>query len=117
MRLILLWVLNALALMGVAYLMPWIEIASFGSALLAAVVLGLVNALLRPILIVLTLPVTLLTLGLFVLVVNGLMFWLAGSLLEGFVVSGFWPGLFGAILYSVFSSIFAALLPFGRSRQ
>ena len=89
MRLILLWLLNALALLAVAYLLPSIQVASFGSAMVAALVLGLVNAVLRPLLLLLTLPVTLLTLGLFLFVLNGLMFWLAGSLLEGFVVGGF----------------------------
>jgi putative membrane protein len=99
MRLILLWLLNACALLAVAYLMPAsIQLASFaGTAMIAAVLLGLVNAALRPLLVLLTLPVTLLSFGLFLFVVNGLMFWLAGSLLEGFVVSGFWPGVFGAI--------------------
>ncbi|MBK8115363.1 MAG: phage holin family protein [Candidatus Accumulibacter sp.] len=114
MRLILLWLLNALALLAVAYLLPSIQVASFGSAMVAALVLGLVNAVLRPLLLLLTLPVTLLTLGLFLFVLNGLMFWLAGSLLEGFVVGGFWPGVFGAILYSIFSSLLSSLLPTGK---
>jgi len=117
MRLILIWLLNACALLAVAYLMPSIKVASFGSALLAAVLLGLVNALLRPLLILLTLPATLLTLGFFLFVLNGLMFWLAGSLLEGFVVGGFWAGFFGAILYSLFSSILSSLLPTGKAAK
>jgi putative membrane protein len=110
MRLILLWILNAVALLAVAYVMPSIHVASFGSALLAALVLGLVNAVLRPLLLLLTLPATLLTLGLFIFVINGLMFWLAGSLLEGFVVSGFWPAVFGSLLYSVISWALSGLL-------
>jgi len=114
MRLILLWILNAVALLAVAYVLPSIHVASFGAALLAALVLGLVNTVLRPLLFLLTLPVTLLTLGLFIFVVNGLMFWLAGSLLEGFVVSGFWPAVFGALLYSVVSWALSALLPGGK---
>ncbi|HCZ16183.1 MAG TPA: phage holin family protein [Accumulibacter sp.] len=110
MRLIVHWLLNACALLAVAYLMPSsIAVASFAAAMAAALVLGLVNAVLRPLLVLLTLPVTLLTLGLFLFVLNGLMFWLAGSLLEGFVVSGFWPGVFGAMLYSIFSSILSSL--------
>jgi putative membrane protein len=117
MRLILVWLINACALLAVAYLMPSIQVASFGSALIAALVLGLVNTLLRPLLILLTLPVTVLTLGLFLVVLNGLMFWLAGSLLEGFVVGGFWSAVFGAILYSIFSSILSSLLPTGKSSQ
>ena len=110
MRVLLIWLLNACALLAVAYLVPSIEAASFGSALLAALVLGLVNTVLLPLLILLTLPATLLTLGLFLFVLNGLMFWLAGSMLEGFVVGGFWPAFFGAILYSIFSSILSSLL-------
>jgi len=113
MRLILVWLANACALLAVAYLMPSIEVASFGAALLAALLLGLVNILLRPLLIVLTLPVTVLTFGIFLFVVNGLTFWLAGSLGTGFVVGGFWPAVFGAILYSVISSLLSALLAAG----
>jgi putative membrane protein len=112
-RLILLWILNAVALLTVAYVMPSIHVASFGSALLAALLLGLVNAVLRPLLLLLTLPATLLTLGLFIFVINGLMFWLAGSLLEGFVVGGFWPAVFGSLLYSVVSWALSSLLPDG----
>ncbi|MDA0188949.1 MAG: phage holin family protein [Proteobacteria bacterium] len=114
MRLILLWLLNAIALLAVAYLLPAIHVASFGAALVAALLLGLINAVLRPLLIVLTLPATLLTLGLFILVINGLLFWLAGSLIEGFVVSGFWPAVFGSVLYSVISWALSALLLSGK---
>jgi len=110
MRLILLWILNAVALLVVAYLLPSIHLASFGAALLAALLLGLVNAVLRPLLLLLTLPVTLLTLGLFIFVINGLMFWLAGSLIEGFVVGGFWPAVIGSLLYSVVSWALSGLL-------
>ena len=113
MRLILLWILNAVALLTVAYVMPSIHVASFGAALLAALVLGLINAVLRPLLLLLTLPVTLLSLGLFIFVLNGLMFWLAGSLIEGFVVSGFWPAVFGSLLYSIVSWALSSLLPDG----
>ena len=114
MRLILLWILNAVALLAVAYLMPSIHVASFGAALLAALLLGLVNAVLRPLLLLLTLPVTLLTLGLFIFVINGLMFWLAGSLIEGFSVSGFWPAVLGSLLYSVISWALSSLLVSGK---
>lgn len=103
MRLILLWILNAVALLAVAYLMPSIQIGSFGAAMLAALLLGLVNAVIRPLLLILTLPATLLTLGLFIFVINGLMFWLAGSIFQGFTVNGFWPAVFGSIIYSVVS--------------
>jgi len=110
MRLILIWIFNALALLAVAYLLPDIRVDSFISALIAALVLGLINTLLRPLLILLTLPVTVLTLGLFILVINGLLFWFAGSVLKGFEVNGFWPGVMGALLYSAFSFVFSLLL-------
>ena len=116
MRLILLWILNAVALLAVAWLLPnSIRVASFGSALLAALILGLVNALVRPVLLVLTLPVTLLTLGLFIFVLNGLMFWLAGSLIDGFVVAGFWSAVFGSMVYSVVSWALSGLLVSGKN--
>jgi putative membrane protein len=111
MRLILLWCCNALALLAVAYLLPGVTVAGFFSALVAALVLGLINTLVRPLLILLTLPVTVLTLGLFIFVLNGLLFWLAGSVLRGFEVSGFWVALLGALLYSVISSLLTMLIP------
>ena len=93
--------------MLLTYLVPGITVASFYSALLAALVLGLVNALIRPILIILTLPVNILTLGLFTLVINALMFWLVSSMVKGFNVSGFWPAFWGALVISVISWIFS----------
>lgn len=110
MRLLLVWLLNTLALIAVAYLMPSISVASFTTALVAALVLGLVNAVIRPILVLLTLPVTVLTLGLFILVINGLLFWMVGAFIEGFAVGGFWPAVFGALLFSVISFALSALV-------
>src|SRR5947209_16358108 len=110
MRLIAVWLVNTVSLMAVAYLMPTISVSSFGAALLAALVLGLVNTLIRPILVLLTLPATLLTLGLFILVINGLLFWLAAQLVGGFQVGGFWSAVGGAILYSIISWILSSLL-------
>lgn len=111
MRLILLWCCNALALLAVAYLLPGVRVDGFLSALVAALVLGFINTLVRPLLILLTLPVTVLTLGLFLFVLNGLLFWFAGSVLRGFEVSGFWVALLGALLYSIISSLLALLIP------
>ncbi len=111
MRLLLIWLCNALALLAVAYLLPGVQVDGFSAALIAALVLGLINTLIRPLLILLTLPVTVLTLGLFILVINGLLFWFAGSVLKGFEVSGFWVALMGALLYSILSSIFSLLIP------
>ena len=92
--------------------------ADFTTALIAAVVLGLVNAVIRPILILLTLPATIITLGLFIFVINGLLFWFVGSYLQGFTVSGFWPGVFGAIVYSIVSwALASVLLPERRVSQ
>jgi len=106
---ILLWILNAVALLIVAYLLPGIVVTDFGSALIAAIVLGLLNMLVKPVLILLTLPVTIVTLGLFLFVINALVFWFAGSILSSFKVNGFWWAVIGAILYSVISSLLARL--------
>jgi putative membrane protein len=110
MRLILVWLVNTAALIAVAYLMPWINVESFGTALIAALVLGLVNAIIRPILVLLTLPVTILTLGLFIFVINGLLFWGVSELIEGFQVTGFWAGFFGAIVFSVIAWLLSSLV-------
>ena len=104
-KLLVKWGLSAVALMFLAYLLPGIVVKSFGSALLSAAVIALLNSIVRPILIVLTLPVTVVTLGLFLLVINALMFWLAGSMLSGFEVSSFWWALAGAIVYSLLSMV------------
>jgi putative membrane protein len=101
MKIIVRWMLLAAALLLVAHLYPGVTVASFGAALIAAFVLGLLNTLVRPLLVLLTLPVTLLTLGLFLFVINALMFWAGASLLDGFNVSGFTAALIGSLLYSV----------------
>ena len=111
MRLLLVWLINTVALLALPYLMSSIHVDSFAAALIAALILGLVNTFIRPVLILLTLPVTLLTLGLFIFVINGLLFWAVGSWLEGFHVTGFWPGVGGAILYSIISWALSAILP------
>ena len=110
MRILIVWLVNALALMAVAYLMPSISVASFWTALVAALVLGLINAVIRPVLIFVTLPASVLTLGLFILVLNGLLFWFVGTFVEGFRVEGFWAGFFGAILFSIVSWALSALV-------
>jgi putative membrane protein len=101
MKLILRWMLQAGALLLVAHLYGGVTVASFGSALIAAFVIGLLNTLVRPLLVLLTLPVTLLTLGLFLFVINALMFWAAASLLGGFGVTGFGAALVGSLIYSL----------------
>jgi len=107
---LLVWILNAVALLAVAYILPGIAVASFGSALLAALVLGLLNTLVKPVLVLLTLPITVVTLGLFLVVLNALLFWFAGSVLKGFQVEGFWWAVLGALLYSLISGLLASIV-------
>src|SRR3954463_3163579 len=111
MRLLLVWLINALALLALPYVVPSIQVNGFMTAVIAALVLGLINALIRPLLILLTLPATVLTLGLFIFVINGLLFWWVGSFVDGFHVNGFWSAVFGAIVYSLISWVLSALIP------
>lgn len=110
MRLLVVWLVNTAALIAVAYLMPSVAISSFGAALVAALVLGLVNTVIRPVLVLLTLPVTVLTLGLFIFVINGLLFWAVGYFIAGFQVAGFWSAVIGAIVFSIISWLLSALV-------
>ncbi|MDP3742947.1 MAG: phage holin family protein [Methylotenera sp.] len=109
MKLLLVWLLNALALLAVAYFVPNIHVAGFTTALVAALVIGLVNMLIRPILVILTLPITILTLGLFILVINGVLFYAVGHWLQGFEVRTLMAGIIGAIVYSVLSWLLTAI--------
>lgn len=102
--------INVLALYLASVLIPGIELTGFGPALLAGLVLGLVNAVIRPVLLFLTLPLTLLTLGLFILVLNGLLLQLVAWLVGGFTVAGFWPAVFGAMVVGVVSWLLTAFL-------
>ncbi len=111
MRLLLVWVLNAIALLAVAYLYPGVQIQDWKSAAIAALVLGLANTIVKPILVILTLPVTLLTLGLFLFVINALLFWGVSEVVAGFHVNGFWAAMLGAILYSVIGWLLSQLIP------
>ena len=110
MRLLLVWLINALSLLAVAYVLPSVSIAGFYAALITALVLGLLNTLIRPLLVLVTLPITILTLGLFTLVINALLFWFVASFVDGFQVAGFWSAFWGALLYSVISSVASWLL-------
>lgn len=101
MKILVKWLLCAAALLVVAYVYSGVQVQSFGSAMIAALVIGLLNTVVRPILVILTLPVTIITVGLFLLVVNGLMFWMASGLLGGFHVTDFWAAMLGALIYSV----------------
>ncbi|WP_137891717.1 phage holin family protein [Ramlibacter sp. 2FC] len=117
MKLILKWLLSAAALLALAQLYSGVQVQGFAAALVAALVIGLFNTVVRPVLVVLTLPVTVVTLGLFLFVINALMFWAASGLLEGFQVSGFGAALLGSLIYSLFGllidSALERLLPQG----
>ena len=104
------WIINAAALLLVAFLYPGVSVESWFAAAMAALVLGLINAVVRPILVILTLPVTLLTLGLFLFVINALLFWLVAEIVRGFTVTGFMAALIGSVLYSVITLITSWIL-------
>lgn len=110
MRFLLNWLLNALALLAVAYLVPDIHITGLSVALIAAVVIGLVNMLIRPLLIVLTLPITMLSVGLFILVINGFLFWAVGRYLQELEVNTMMAGIIGALAYSLIAWLLASLV-------
>jgi putative membrane protein len=110
MSLVIRWFINALALMLVAYLYSGVQVSDIFSALIAALVLGLVNALVRPILVILTLPVTVLTLGLFIFIINAFLFWFVAEVVKGFNVTGFMAALIGSLMFSVITIITSWLI-------
>lgn len=99
------WLITAISLMLTAYIVPGFIIKSFGAAVVAAIVLGLVNAIVKPILVLLTLPLTIVTLGLFLFVINAITIWFAGVLTPGFDVAGFVPALLGSIVLTAVASV------------
>jgi putative membrane protein len=104
------WIINALAILLAAYVIPGITVDGFLTALIVSVVLGIINAVIKPILIILTLPINILTLGLFTFVINALLVLFADSLLSGFAVAGFWIALLFSLVVSVINSAFLALV-------
>jgi putative membrane protein len=104
------WLLSASALLFVAYVYSGVEVRTFGTAMAAAVVIGLFNIVVRPVLVLMTLPVTLLTLGLFLFVINALMFWAAAAVLDGFVVRGFLGALVGSLIYTALGVVIESAL-------
>ncbi|MDH5206887.1 MAG: phage holin family protein [Hylemonella sp.] len=110
MKLLLKWLLSASALLALSLLYSGVVIGSFFSALIAALVIGLFNIFLRPILVLLTLPVTLVTMGLFLFVINALLFWVAAEILDGFEVRGFSAALLGSLVYSSFGLLIDSAL-------
>jgi putative membrane protein len=112
MRFLFRLLITVVAILIIAYIAPsLIRVDGFLAALVAAILLGIVNTIIRPILVILTFPLTLLSFGLFLLVINALMLWLVSALLSGFHVSGFWGALFGSILISIVSWILSKFLP------
>jgi putative membrane protein len=109
-RILLGWAINAGVLLLLPYIVPAVYVRNLGVALAVAVVLGLLNAIVRPVLFVLTLPITVLTLGLFIFVLNGLMFWLVAQILPGFEVRGFWWAVLAAIVFSLISWAVSSVL-------
>jgi putative membrane protein len=110
LKLITKWLLSASALLFVAYVYGGVQVASFSYAMAGAVLIGLLNAVVRPVLVVLTLPVTVLTLGLFLFVINAIVFWAAGSLLEGFRVRDFVAALVGSLIYTAIGVVIESAL-------
>ena len=104
------WFISTASLMIVAFLFPGIEVRDFGTALIAPIVIGLVNATLGLLVKLLTLPLTVLTLGIFWLVINALMLQLAAAMVPGFFIAGFWSAFFGAMVLSIVSSILSLLI-------
>lgn len=110
MRILLGWAINALCLLALPYLLDAVQVAGFGTALVVALVLGLLNALIRPVLIILTLPINILTLGLFTFVINGLLFWLVAWMVKGFEIASFGWAIIAAIVYSLVSWAVSSLV-------
>lgn len=104
------WVLNAVALYGTAYIINGIQIRSFSAALVAALVWGFANTVIRPIINLITLPITIMTVGLFTFVINGFLLWLVADAVNGFSVDSLWAGIAGALVLSVISSVLSALV-------
>ena len=110
MNLIIRWLINALTLLGIAYYLPGIGVSGFYAALVTALVIGLLNAIIKPIIVFFTLPINILTLGLFILVINTFLFWLAGTMVKGFVVVGFWPAFWGAVIMTLVNWLLSGFL-------
>lgn len=98
------WSLLALSLLFVAWLLPGVNLTGFVPALWATLIMGMINISIRPILILLTIPINILTLGLFTFIINAILFWFVSSLVTGFYVAGFWSALLGSLIYSVLST-------------
>ena len=109
-RILLKWLINTLALLITAYVVKGIRVTGVSALFLAAALLGILNALIRPILIILTLPINIITLGLFTFIINAAMLWFVSLIIKGFVIQGFWPAVVGALIISLVSWFFNWLL-------
>jgi putative membrane protein len=116
MRLVIRVLINTAAILLAAHLVPGLAVRNLTTALVAGLVLGIINAVVRPVLVVLTFPITLVTLGLFLLVLNGFCLWLASTLVPGFEVQGVWAAVLGAVVISVVSWLASALVSDGARR-
>jgi putative membrane protein len=110
MKILLKIIINALVILALARFVPGIGVSSFYVALIVALVLGIINIFIRPILVILTLPISLITLGLFTFVINAFLFWFVSTFVKGFTVSGFWPAFLGALILSLVSSLVSHLI-------
>lgn len=104
------WAISALAIFIVAHIVKGIEVPSVSVVLVVALVLGIINAFLRPLIVLVTLPINILTLGIFTLFINGAMFYLVSKIVKGFVITGFWPAFWGYILFSIISFLLSLLV-------
>ncbi len=104
------WFINTVSLFAVVNIVPGITVSNWTSMVIAALVLGLLNAFLRPLILLLTLPVNLATLGLFTLVVNAFLFYLASFLVKGFLITGFWNAFLGALVFSIISFLLSVII-------
>lgn len=111
------WLLNVIMVILVTYIVPGISVKSFYTALIVALIYGILNAIIRPILVILTLPINLITLGLFTLVINAGLFWLVSSIVKGFEIAGFWAAFFGALVLWIFSFITNSALKATKASQ
>jgi len=104
------WLINSLAILIVTYIVRGIEVASPITAIVAAFVLGIINAFLRPFIILITLPVNIFTLGVFTFFINGFLFYMVSKIVKGFIIIGFWPAFFGSLLFSTISFLLSLLI-------
>lgn len=107
---ILRWFISSLALLAVTYIIKGIQITNIATVFVAALILGIINAFLRPLIILVTLPINILTWGLFTFIINGFLFYLASKIVKGFSIANFWTAIFGALLYSVISLLLNILI-------